>query len=272
MRVALPNDTKGRLVALRAGIIAAGDVVVAADEDADCAVGSNWGAVLALRKKYDHVAVCECGYLGNRNWWCSISWDGLNGRGRHGLAPERPEPELEPWRERSDGYALILGQVPTDWAVRVALEELGYTSYNGLFLNMRAALKLRGYDVRVREHPEVVMSRPLPPESPRDRKLRRIAREPKPKAQPSLRAELEGARLAVTLNSTAAIEAVCMGVPTVVYDRGSMAGRVSSTLGGPFGEPTNRRTWVNQLARMQWSMAELEDGTAWRAVRSLAFS
>lgn len=255
-------------MALCKGIVAAGDEVFrlngGAPPDATVAVASNWGAAVDLYGMgYERVAVVECGYLGNRNWWCSLSLDGLNGRGIHAETPERPEPMLEPWRGARDGYALILGQVPTDWAVRVALKH----PYEAWLAETTRDLERRGYEVRFREHPYVTALKPAPPEPPRDRAMRHRARLPPP-PRPTLRQELEGARIAVTLNSTSAIEAVCMGVPTIVYDRGCMAWAVSSEFGS-FAEPSNRRAWVNRLVRLQWSMDELGDGTAWRAIRAV---
>lgn len=248
MRVAAPHTPKARLNALCRGIVAAGDSIVAPGDEADAAVASNWGDALGLyRMGHRRVAVCECGYLGNRNWWSSLSWDGLNGRGIHAEAPERPEPELAAWRGARAGYALILGQVPTDWAVRVALKH----EYEEWLQEVELTLDRRGFEVRYRPHPEVAMADP-----------RRTS------SQPPLLEELAGARIAVTLNSTAAVDAVVAGVPTIVYDRGCMAWPVSAEYGA-FGEPSNRRAWANRLARLQWSMDELADGSAWRAVREV---
>lgn len=257
MRVAIPVTTKRRLEALAAGVKVTGDTVVLPGETADCAAVSNWGDALELRARYERVLVCECGYLGNRNYYSALSWDGLNGRGRHGLAPARALGNivrLDPWRWRGvrPSNALLLGQVPWDWAVRLALEPLRL-SYEDFVRQTTATLLQLGYTVRFRPHPEVYM------------------RDPRPaRAQRPLREELEEAELAVTLNSTAAIEAVCMGVPTVVCDRsGSMAAPVSTTFTGPFEEPPARKAWANLLARQQWSLDELEDGSAWRTMRAL---
>ena len=62
-----------------------------------------------------------------------------------------------------------------------------------------------------------------------------------------------------------------MGVPTVVLDlRGCMASAVSATFARiTWTEPANRRAWVNRLARLQWSHAELESGQAWQAMRGV---
>jgi hypothetical protein len=248
VKVAIYHTTKARLNALTRGIVANGDATVEVTQLADVAVASNWGDAIQLYSMgHRRVAICECGYLGNRNWWCSLSLDGLNGRGIHAEGPERPEPELAPWRGARSGYALILGQVPDDWAVRVALK----WPYADWLRETTLDLDRRGYEVRFRQHPY---------EAQKDRTLT--------KQPPPLLEELAGARIAVTLNSTSAVEAVCAGVPTVVHDRGCMAWPVSAEYGS-LAEPSNRRAWVNRLARLQWSMDELGDGTAWRAIRAV---
>lgn len=275
MRVAYLRATQWRILSLLNGIGLAGDEHFSTTESADVtgtdvAVVQWWGdAVRARALGYRRVLVCELGYLGDRHMvWSSLSWNGLNGRGTHGLGPERyPEPLLEPWRPRPfAGRALILGQVPDDWAVKCALKG----SYEEWLREATLELERRGYSVRLRKHPEVAALDPLPGEPPRERLLRRRARQPLP-PRPTLREELAAAGIAVTLNSTAAIEAVCMGVPTVVWDRrGCMAGSVSAefTARG-LEEPSNRRAWVNRLARMQWSKRELEDGSAWKTMKEL---
>lgn len=252
MRVAVPQTTKARVAALCRGITASGHELVPVGQSAAVAVASNWGAALELyHMGYRNVAVCECGYLGNRNAWHSLSWDGLNGRGVHAQAMERPEPHLEPWRGERAGYALLLGQVPTDWSVKLALGSMPYAAW---LEETTRTLERFGFVVRYRPHPETSMAD--------------LARTKQP---PPLREELAGARIAVTLNSTSAIEAVCQGVPTIVWDEaGSMAAPVATKFSTDprltYNEPPNRRAWVNMLARLQWSSDELETGSAWRAI------
>lgn len=253
MKVALINRPKQRLAQLCRGIAASGDEVVAEGEPAQVAVISNWGDATLCMGVYEHALVCECGYLGNRNEWLSLAWDGLNGRGRHGVGPERPEVPLAPWRANGDGYALILGQVPTDWAVRVAFRTVSSAhAYEEWLGSVVHELERRGYPVRYRPHPEVYMQN------------LNVTR-----AQRPLLEELAGARIAVTLNSTAAIDAICAGVPTVIYDRrGSMARAMASKF-DHYEEPPNRRAWIQSLARMQWHMSELESGLAWKTMKEL---
>jgi hypothetical protein len=251
MRIAFARATQIRTHALLKGIVASGDELVSAGEPAHAAVCQWWGDAVGLYARgYRRVLVCELGHLGDRGRSSSLSWDGS---GLHAVAPERPEPPLEAWRGRTGSYALLLGQVPFDWAVRVALEGEHYGQW--LSETRSAVTRLTGLPVRVREHPELACLKPTPGN----------------RRRPTLREELEGARIAVTLNSTSAVEAVCMGVPTVVLDRrGCMASSVSAEFGGPWHiEPANRRAWVNRLARLQWTLAELESGEAWRAVRDM---
>lgn len=245
------------MLALMRGIAAAGDelvnLAVSPHSAVDCVAVQWWGdAVRAQALGHLRVLVCELGWLGDRHReWSQLAWDGLNGRGIHGLGPEREPPPLEPWRVRSDGYALILGQVPNDWAVRLALKDRTYSEW---LADATELLELCDFEVRYRPHPEVA------------------ALDPSHARRPTLLEELEGARLALTLNSTAAVQAVCAGVPTVVMDRrGCMAAGVSASCSGLWldREPPHRRAWVNRLARMQWSMAELESGEAWITLRSL---
>jgi hypothetical protein len=254
--------------ALARGIRAAGDELVPPGERADCAIAKYWGDALRLYELgHKNVLVCELGFLGDRRKWCHLAWDGLAGRGIHVAGPERAPPVLELWQARSAGYALLLGQVPDDWAVRLALKD---TPYAWWIAETRRMLERHGFEVRYRKHPELAMLDPLPPRPPSDWRRRRELRQTVAPRRPTLREELAGARIAVTLNSTSAIEAVCLGVPTWTLDRrGSMAGAVSAELGGRWlsEEPPHRRAWVNRLARLQWSLEELADGTAWRALR-----
>jgi hypothetical protein len=253
VRIGFKDSRKARIEALCAGVRAAGDTPVHYWDGAGEAFGiaADWGAALELyRVGYKHVLVCECGYLGNRYLWSSLAWDGLNGRGIHAEGPLRAVPYLEPWRGAREGYALILGQVPTDWAVKLALKGLSYADW---LEELVLELELRGYVPRYRPHPEIYM-----------------ADATRTRSQLPLLEELAGARIAVTLNSTAAIDAVCAGVPTVVKDRrGCMAGAVSSEYGGRWlaEEPPHRRAWANKLARMQWSLDELSNGLAWSTLR-----
>lgn len=86
-------------------------------------------------------------------------------------------------------------------------------------------------------------------------------------ARESFRRALDGVHAVVTWNSSAAVEAICAGVPAVVLGQSA-----ASPMATPLEEierprrPEGRRRWAGVLAAQQWTLAELADGTCWRAL------
>lgn len=68
--------------------------------------------------------------------------------------------------------------------------------------------------------------------------------------------------LAVTLNSSVAVEAVLAGVPTVTMDEGAMAWAVTSHRPEQIVKPA-RLPWLHWLAWTQWNYDELSEGRPW---------
>jgi hypothetical protein len=68
--------------------------------------------------------------------------------------------------------------------------------------------------------------------------------------------------LAVTLNSSVAVEAVLAGVPTVTMDEGAMAWAVTSHDPAETLRPV-RSEWLAWLAWTQWRWNEIEAGKPW---------
>ena len=66
----------------------------------------------------------------------------------------------------------------------------------------------------------------------------------------------EDVGLAITLNSSVAVDALLNGVPTRVEDEGSMAWP-------GFGPDHDRLPWLHWLAWTQWSWTEIAEGTPW---------
>ena len=54
-----------------------------------------------------------------------------------------------PWRERRDGYALLIGQVPGD-------QSIAGVDMDGWYSKTATELKSAGWDVRFRPHPVAV--------------------------------------------------------------------------------------------------------------------
>ena len=197
----------------------------------------------------ENVLVMERAYLGDRFVWTSLGWDGLNGRATFPLVDDSSRfwkhfPKLlRPWRERADGYALLLGQVPTDAAVN--------EHYIGWLNRACRALQANGYTVAFRPHPRHPQLR-----CGSDRVL--SVDEP-------LEKHLKAARLAVTFNSNSGVESVLAGVPTISVDVGSMAWDVTGHDMTEVVQPC-RIQWAERLAWKQWLPNEIEDGTAWEHV------
>lgn len=69
-------------------------------------------------------------------------------------------------------------------------------------------------------------------------------------------------RLAVTLNSSVAVDCVLAGIPTVTMDEAAMAWDVTSHDPGETIVP-DRTEWLHWLAWTQWTHDELRAGTPW---------
>lgn len=68
--------------------------------------------------------------------------------------------------------------------------------------------------------------------------------------------------MAVTLNSSIAVQAVMQGIPTVTMDEGAMAWDVTGHKPGEFRTP-DRLPWCHWLAWTQWSDDEVKEGAPW---------
>lgn len=70
-------------------------------------------------------------------------------------------------------------------------------------------------------------------------------------------------QLAVTLNSSVAVDTVLAGIPTVTMDAGAMAWSVTGHDPDEIVTP-DRTEWLHWLAWTQWTHDEIRDGTPWR--------
>jgi len=209
----------------------------------------NQGAIRAQKAAGGEVCVLERGYLGDRFKWTSVSFGGgLNGRGIY-KGPDDPVRFdrhfgglMRPWRDNEDGYGLILGQVVGDMSV------------DGVDVARHWAkwaddLKALGIDPAFRGHPLA---------------SRTSCGFAGAMAQgQSLDEALAAARLAVTWNSNAAVEAVLAGVPAITMDKGAMAWEVTGhDIMAPPPKP-DRTVWAAALAWKQWTLDEMSSGYCW---------
>jgi len=72
----------------------------------------------------------------------------------------------------------------------------------------------------------------------------------------------EDCRLAVTLNSSVAIDTVLAGIPTLTMDEAAMAWDVTGHEPDEIVTP-DRSEWLHWLAWTQWTHDEIKEGTPW---------
>lgn len=207
-----------------------------------------WGWRLGkrLRNAGHEVLVMERGYLGDRFSYTSLGWNGLNGYADfpkyeydNGVRFESLGARLLPWKTEGD-YILILGQVPRDASLRGVDLNPFYETWAA------QAEAYYGKPVVFRPHPDVVRRGGRPPEIPLC-------------TAETLEEALNGAFLCLNYNSNSGVDAVLAGVPTVTFDRGSMAwgvcGRSIEQALTPY-----REFWAHNLAFTQWTIDEIKSG------------
>lgn len=244
------------------GILAHGDSAIVIDRapvpevhafDAVACWGWRLGQRL-MNRGFARVFVLERGYVGDRFEWTSIGLNGLNGRARFPTlddAGDRWDSHfaelMSPWKYRPDGYALIMGQVPSDCAVRD--------------INFRSWVRSAAGQLGKRFAHDRIKFRPHP--------MAPNVRADVRSTLGSLADDLAGASLAVTFNSNSGVDAVLAGVPTVAVDRGSMAYPVAAHTVAEEDRRPDRTAWAHAIAWAQWLPRELESGEAWARLRTL---
>lgn len=231
----------------------------------DCDLLVTWSAkarerIDAQLERSRHVCVLERGYVGDRRLWTSVSFGGnLNNRARFvgpfedGTRWQRHFANyLEPKRRLARSHlALLVGQVPTDYAV----SHVDFASWLTITAD---ALTRTGYGVVYRPHPLALDYAP-------GDLAQRIA------PWDTLESSLDHIDLVVTFNSNAGVLSTLAGRRTVTFDQGSMAWPVTShRVGGMIWEcgENIRRDWAHALAWKQWQEEELRDGTCWEHVKA----
>lgn len=196
------------------------------------------------------VLVMERGYIGDRFFWTSMGWNGLNGRAKF-FDPKDDGARfnklfsnlLRPWIPAGE-YSLLIGQVPGD----AALQGKDLLPW----YNERAAHLQRTYGLPVvfRPHPQA---------------LKRGVNHKIQGTIPNkgdLADAINKAMVVDTFNSNAGVESILAGKPTFTADIGAMARGVSNTLSEP-----DRLSWAGGLAWRQFSPNEMKSGLAWEMSR-----
>jgi hypothetical protein len=200
------------------------------------------------------VLVMERGHIQDRMFYTSCGWNGL---ARRGLYPRAADGgarwrrlfgrHLRDWRTHGS-HVVVCGQMPGDTALH------GADIHRWARTACRDAKAAFGLPLMYRPHPLVKPSNSKPPRGV-------------PLSSAPLADDLARAAVVVTYNSTAGVEAVLAGVPTVTCDEGAMAWPVTShEISAPLVRPA-REDWCADLAWTQWAPEEMADGTAWDALK-----
>lgn len=212
------------------------------------------------------VLIIERGYIGDREVWTSLHWDGLNGRGRYycpddGGARWRhlvdvqalPRPTLQRGGMFDrDQLAVIMGQVPGDMSI-AGVDMAAW--YRAAELSARAL----GYVPVFRPHPLARQRAPLSMRLASD--LVKVD---------TLASILGHASAVYAYNSNSLTDAAMAGVPIVCGDKGAVTWPIGGQ--GVAAEPKldDRTEWLHRMAWRQWLPSEIECGDAWAAIGQAA--
>lgn len=205
-------------------------------------------------KNGNDFLVMERGYVGDRFYWTSIGYGGLNGRADFcnkdslGIRWESTfSQHMKEWNPVGE-YILLTAQVVGD----ASLAHLnGNPNYNQIVSELRKHTKRTIY---FRPHPQ----RPVPCPSGAVMCPHK-----------DLNVALENAHTVVTINSNSSVDSVLAGKPCITLDIGSMAYAVTKH---DFSDIENqympdRIQWAYDLAYTQWSPEEIENGDAWEHLK-----
>lgn len=170
-------------------------------------------------------------HYGDKSATYTWGYNGLNGLstgGYMGNRPIRPHPDLQPWKDHTDGDWTIFGQVENDKALRGA-DIYEWVEY------MQNLYPMAGF----REHPIMLDAREMAD-------------------QESFSDCMARTSLAITYTSTVGAESVIAGTPTISDHAGSWAYDVSSRSTEPVRTP-DRREWIAELSWRHWSTHESVD-------------
>lgn len=191
-----------------------------------------------LRAGHD-VLVFERAYLGDRHYYTSIGWNGLNGHADFCLSGKeelKGNWSLKPWRDGK--YIVIAGQVPGDQS----LKDQDMTSLYEKWAYI--AEKYYKMPVYYKPHPNA----------------RRGNFSPKiPLIDGDMDEVLSKCHLLLCYNSNSSVDAVINGVPCVTFDDGSMARSVTGHSIEERIKP-DREKWLAGLSNCQWTPEEIRRG------------
>lgn len=223
------------------------------EQTAKCDFVVMWGWRHHRKVKGKPILLMERGHVPDRMQYTSLGWNGLARHGRYAAIDDGGARWrthwghlLQPWN--ADGtYDLILGQVNGD-------QSLHGTNVEQWADDVCRILRKRGREIIYRPHPIVVQ---------RGHRFHPKGAQP---SRGSLAEDVAGASRVIAYCSTASVESVLAGKPTITMDAGAMAWEMTSHgLDEPIVMP-DREAWAHRLAWAQYTMEEIASGFAWEQV------
>ena len=225
-------------------------------EKADCFVlwgMSNTAIIDYQTKKQLPTLIMEHGYLGNRDTWVSLGYNGLNGQANfyNGSITDptrfNKHFKLRDWNNSGD-YVLVAGQLPFDMAI---------VPYNidKWYNEIIEELNDKHIPVVFRQHPKI--------EKPWFNSKLHYMEDPNIRVEESLR----NASACVTFSSNSGVLSFLNGVPTISYDNRSMVYNYTKHDLNDLSYKPDRSKWAAQIAYTQWLPEELESGEAWKHIK-----
>lgn len=198
-----------------------------------------WRKGEELRKKGCDVLVFERAYLGDRFYYTSIGWNGLNGHADFCLSGKEIKKGVWGLKKWHDGkYIVIMGQVCGDASLQGKNLTLDYQQW------ARDAEKHYNMPVYFRPHPNGERGNFKPDI---------------PVIEGELDTVLANAHLVLCYNSNSSVDAVIAGVPCITFDKGSMAYEVTGHSIYDRIKP-DRSKWLAALSNCQWTPEEIKNG------------
>lgn len=227
-----------------------------------------WGSrnFYGLSKIAKNVIVIENSYLNNvqskEKFWLSFGWNGLNGRAdfcNQNSSNDRWNKHFNDGRllDYSDGdYILIPLQIKND----ASIYGKGF-SYQTIVDSIR---KFTDLPIKLKQHPTANDGWP------------RVRGENVSYVQRFMPIEdaIKGAKVVVTINSNAGVDAVLAGKPVVALDKGSMVYDIAAKDFTNLNVPKwpDRTQWCNNIAYAQWKPDEVASGETWDHLKQKLFT
>lgn len=227
-----------------------------------------WGArsMERLQPYTKNCLVLENAYLNNiqspEKEWVSLGWNGLNGRAdfcNTNSPSDRWKKHFDDGRllEYSDGeYILIPLQIQGDQSLNCIWNSV--LSYQFICESIR---RFSDLPIMIRDHP----TRPGT-----QSKIINVKDVNYLDINMPIEKAISKAKVVVTINSNAGVDAAVAGKPVVSMDRGSMVWDISAHDFKGINSPklNDRTQWCNDIAYAQWHPTELESGEAWNHLKS----